>query len=417
MKKIILLSVFFLWALNLKAEVLERPPQFVLISFDGSYADQFWKESFHLADQTTARFSYFVSGVYFIQHKDHNAYQGPGHRLGSSDIGFGDDNLPDIQTRTENVWQALQRNFDIGSHANGHFDGGKWTEAEWFSEFTQFHRLVEKVFSFYPSINESFSQNWESELHQKLKGFRAPLLAENAATERVLKKFNYLYDSSKVLLHQWPYQMSDGIWNLGLSQIDLSGSGRHTIAMDYNILYGQCAGHFNPQKGGECAQLNDSLLAQFEEQTYQSYIAAFLKSYYANRAPLSIGHHFSLFNRGIYWHALQRFVYAVCTQPEVKCITHSDMIGWLENQRKLQGEQYLADLNSGRFSSEQIPMSVLQSLGKPPQQVAQAHIMTQRSIPPEVTDLIEQQMLKGDFVEAHLYEKDDMDLMAVRYSP
>ena len=94
------------------------------------------------------------------------------------------------------------------------------------------------------------------------------------------------------------------------------------------------------------------------------------------------------------------------------------MIGWLESQRKAQGENYLVDLNKGRFSSDQIPMSVAQSLGgKPAQKIARAHIMGEKIQGQEVPDLIEQKMLSGDFPEAHLHEKDEMDLNAVRFSP
>jgi peptidoglycan/xylan/chitin deacetylase (PgdA/CDA1 family) len=402
----------------------ERPPQFVLISFDGSYSDQFWKETFHLADQTQAKFSYFVSGVYFVEGKDRANYQGPGHAAGRSDIGFGKSDLHDIQSRTENVWQAIERNFDVGSHANGHFDGSQWNEKDWFSEFTQFHKFLEKIFSIYPALNEKYAKDWESILHQKIKGFRAPLLAENESSQIVLKQFNYLYDSSKILNHQWPYQMSDGIWNIGLSEVDLFATNRHTIAMDYNILYGQCEGKFSPTNKGECADLTDAKLADFEEQTYQSYIAAFLRSYYSNRAPLSIGHHFSLFNRGIYWQALQKFVYAVCTQPEVQCVTHSEMVAWLENQRSVYGANDLATLNKGQFNKLNIPAAVAQALRPnlpigPP--IASNQLSFESNLSVEVDrfeeDPIETEMLKGDMAEAHRYDREQMDVKALRYHP
>ncbi len=412
MKYFILLLVFNFSIANFssaRANQIERPPQFVLISFDGSYSDQFWKESFHLADQTHSKFSYFVSGVYFIERKDKTMYQGPGHAIGSSDIGFGQSDLKDIQIRTENVWQALQKNFDVGSHANGHFDGSLWNEADWLSELTQFHKFLEKVFSIYPSLTENFSKDWENIIRQNLKGFRAPLLAENNSSQAALKQFNYLYDSSKVLNHQWPYQMNDGIWNVGLSKVELFGSGRKTIAMDYNILYGQCEGKFNPANKGECVDLTDAKLAAFEEQTYQSYVAAFLRAYTSNRAPLSIGHHFSLFNRGIYWRAMQRFVYAVCTQPEVQCGTHSEMVAWLENQRSQRGPNYLVDLNRGNFKMADRPTSLSQ-----PAPITSKNLETIISSEP---DVVEAKMLKGDFSEAHLHEREPMDVKSLRYIP
>ena len=418
------------------AATLERPPQFVLISFDGSYSDQFWKESFNLADKANAKFSYFVSGVYFIEHNDNKLYQGPDHSLGVSDIGFGDNSLADLSTRTENVWQALQKNFDIGSHVNGHFDGTKWSEAQWTSEFTQFHKFVERVFSIYPGIKENFSSQWEQKMKSEIKGFRAPLLAESPGVAATLEKFNYLYDSSKVLNSQWPYQMNDGIWNVGLSEVELAGSGRRTIAMDYNLLYGQCDGKFNPKNGGECANLTDAVLAHDQDQTYRTYIQAFLKSYYGNRSPISIGHHFSLFNRGIYWMALQKFTYAVCNQPEVKCVTHSEMIKWLEAQKQARGANYLTALNKGQFDQRTTLSSVRQALALPlavaPVQVAAKDLQTNLSLTSDTEmasddilnavsarpiDEVQAQMLKGDLPGAHMFDHEVMDLESARYEP
>ena len=56
--------------------------------------------------------------------------------------------------------------------------------------------------------------------------------------------------------------------------------------MDYNILYGQCNGVFNPANSGECKELSEKSLDYYEKQTYYSYIQAFLKNYYGNRAQV-----------------------------------------------------------------------------------------------------------------------------------
>ena len=401
---------------------IARPPQFVLISFDGSYSDQFWKESFNLAEKDNARFSYFVSGVYFVERKDSKLYKPPGHSVGASDIGFADNDLGDIQTRTENVWQAIKRNFDIASHVNGHFDGSGWTESQWASEFLQFESFVENVFSLYPALKESFADQWQKSLDQELKGFRAPLLAESEGLSKTLEKMKYTYDASKILNSQWPYQMNNGVWNIGLSEIELIGTNRRTIAMDYNVLYGQCNGKFNPKNGGECANLSPDILTRDLDQTYQSYIAAFLKSYYGNRAPISIGHHFSLFNRGIYWRALQKFTYSVCNLPEVKCITHSDLVEWMESQKQKFGPHFSSKLNLAHFDRGGVSSSVQQSFasllprsnlldlqGLTSQIEMNAEEIFRQATSPEA-DEVQVQMLKGDLPEAHLHEHEKMNL-------
>ena len=38
--------------------------------------------------------------------------------------------------------EAHASGHEIASHANGHFDGGSWSEAQWRSEFAQFNRLL-----------------------------------------------------------------------------------------------------------------------------------------------------------------------------------------------------------------------------------------------------------------------------------
>ncbi len=397
------------------AQTLPRPKQFVMISFDGSYSHPFWQESLDLAEKTNSRFTYFISGVYFLKRHDKDQYLPPRHKPGKSDIGFGDDDNKDIPARTEYVWKALKNGYDIGSHVNGHFDGGAWNKEEWTSEFSQFHSLVENVFKLYPS-QAPFAPEWAPALHKAVTGFRAPLLAENLATQQVLKDFNYTYDASQTQDGRWPKQMNTGVWNLGLSTVSLIGTARRSVGMDYNILYGQCNGKFNPKNNGECSDVNPATLKYFENQTYYSYINIFLKSYYGNRAPVSIGHHFSLWNQGIYWKAMQRFVYAVCTQPEVQCVTHKEMVGWLEDVIKTQGPNVLNKLNQGQFDKTNIPREPGEKLKFEESDLKKVSF-GQNLLISEITDSSERVMLKGDLPGAHLGESNDLDMGPFRIKP
>ena len=397
-------------------EPVKRPPQFVLISFDGSYNHKFWQETLNIADKTHARFSYFISGVYFIKRKDKMLYTSPRHKQGTSGIGFGDDETQDIQARTEFVWQALDHGFDIGSHVNGHYDGGSfWTKDEWTSEFTQFHHFVEKVFDLNPDVIASFARQWQARLHAALTGFRAPLLEENNSTVQVLKDFNYQYDASGSSKSAWPSQKANGIWNLNLAEIQLAGTQHRTIAMDYNILYGQCNGKFKPSDSGECLSLTPGLMTHFETQMYQSYINTFLNSYYGNRAPLSIGHHFSLWNKGIYWKVLQRVIYDVCNQPEVQCVTHKDMLQWMNKTIAKNGKAYVTRLNRGDFDKSDTPTSVGEKLRVDPSDLNK--VSQTNDVIPEIEAAAQRMMMKGDLPQAHAEEMQEVDMDQFRYTP
>lgn len=105
--------------------------------------------------------------------------------------------------------------------------------------------------------------------------------------------------------------------------------------MDYNIYVAQSGG-----VRGDEAHFN-----HWEEEVYQTYLKYFKANYLGNRAPLDIGHHFSLWNGGIYWKAMKRFAQTVCSQPEVVCGNYTEMLNFLES--KNQNE--LNDFQNGSF--------------------------------------------------------------------
>lgn len=413
-----ILSALIFCSLGLSQQLAERPPQFVVISFDGSKSHNFWKETFRLSKESGAQFTYFVSGVYFLRNVDRTSYKPPKRKAGASDIGFAENELEDIQTRTELMWDGINRReqpVEIGSHVNGHFDGSLWTLAEWTQEFSEFHRLLEKVFSFYPTINTPFRFQWESTMHSMVKGFRAPLLAGSTPiTSETMKNFGYAYDASQVLRGKWPYKHTPELWNLGLSRIALAGTTRETVAMDYNVLYGQCNGIFNPNNNGECKDINDKLLDYYEKQTYLSYAQALLKNYYGNRMPLSIGHHFSLWNKGVYWKALQRFAKDVCRLPEVQCVSHMELVNWMNDKNKNLGYGIFNKYNQGLFSKKDIPETPRNSI-KIDLSLLKKVSMEGELVVPEISKHTEKVMLKGDLPHAHNNEAaNDEDMSKYR---
>ena len=48
------------------AQTQSRPPQLVLMGFDGSLNLAFWEESLRFARENNIKFTYWISGVYFI---------------------------------------------------------------------------------------------------------------------------------------------------------------------------------------------------------------------------------------------------------------------------------------------------------------------------------------------------------------
>src|SRR5213593_645103 len=65
-----------------------RPPQFVVVSFDGSGGTQLWPYWRGVARKVQARFTFFVSGVYLLDWAHAWRYRPPRHAPGRSDIGF-----------------------------------------------------------------------------------------------------------------------------------------------------------------------------------------------------------------------------------------------------------------------------------------------------------------------------------------
>ena len=80
-----------------------KDTQFVLLQFDGSYSLDMWQKTQDFATQmllknTPVRFTYFISGVYFVPENITHVYDLDGYKTGHSDIGWGDD-VADVAKR------------------------------------------------------------------------------------------------------------------------------------------------------------------------------------------------------------------------------------------------------------------------------------------------------------------------------
>jgi hypothetical protein len=310
------------------------PPQFVLLAFDGSKNVDFWKASRSFASTAGVRFTYFMSGVYFLLDADKNKYVEPKHGAGKSNIGFGGTSLSVMKDRLEQVRLAMAEGHEMASHANGHFDGSNYTITQWESEFTQFTSLMSKAWDRYNDPAEP--AGWKPYFASKVLGFRAPLLGtgNGIAVGKALKTHAFHYDTSKPKeMGHWPKKI-DGIWDFPLAGLRIVGSNKKTLSMDYNFYVAQS----NAQTGPS------SKFQEYEDQMFKTYVAYFDRSYFGNRAPIHIGHHFSLWNGGAYWKAFQRFARYASAKPNVICGTYKELLAFVDaNAAKL------ADYEAGNF--------------------------------------------------------------------
>lgn len=341
---------------------VQRPLQFVMLAFDGSEIKERWDETRAFAKANDIKFTYFISGVMFVGRNREGSptkddapygYWGPSHNPGYSDIGFSafqpgnkNDNQPYIVDRIQEMNSAKAEGHELGSHLNGHFDGTNWTEQDWDQEIGDFNRLV--FTPKYTGSRENFASAPfdrskyinQSKMNYKVTdilGFRAPLLSQNKNLYPVLEKYHYVYDTSKVAQpNYWPEKIvytpgMPGIWNFALAELNLANRQTwqqlHTLTMDYNFWVSQQTPEHRSNPIDESDPKKQAFLQQQMLDTYRAYFKA---NYDGNRAPINIGHHFALWNHGIYWSAMQSFAKEVCNLKDVRCITYSQFVKFME---------------------------------------------------------------------------------------
>jgi hypothetical protein len=308
----------------------KRPPQFVVVSFDGSGGVKLWPYWRWVGRLAHARFTFLVSGVYLLDEARASLYHPPQHPPGRSDIGFAQAE-GDVSARSvvlgmlQQMTLAYSAGHEIGSHFNGHFcepyagnvDG--WSAADWNQELDEFDRLV-----FHAGANNGLGTAATLPFGpSEIVGERTPCLQGNLPVlYRVLAARGFRYDASKVgVLGDWP-KRELGIWSIPLLEVPMSGHTYKVISMDYNFYANQTAATRGPL----------SAARGYGEETYRSLWNAFLTSYRGNRAPLSIGYHFETWNHWAYDHALARFLLKACAKPEVRCVSYRELVDWLDKQ-------------------------------------------------------------------------------------
>jgi hypothetical protein len=304
---------------------VQRPPQFVLMAFDGSQSYSMWNATRDFARAQTqsgklTKFTYFISCVYYItKTKGRELYTAARH-ANSSAIGWGSD-AADVAGRIDLTSGAKDEGHEIASHACGHWDAGadNWTQGEWETEFKFFNQFVFDAYRINGLPASKKYATGYSFTPNDIVGFRAPQLGVTPGLWPTINKFGMRYDTSKTASPTyWPEKI-DGRWNFPLANLVIAGSGKKTLSMDYNFYYADSKGEPDPDHA-----------AVYEEQMVQTYLKYFENNYNGNRAPVHIGHHFSLWNGGAYWKAMQRFASKVCGLPEVKCVTYKELADYMD---------------------------------------------------------------------------------------
>ncbi|MBP2320889.1 hypothetical protein JOF56_001274 [Kibdelosporangium banguiense] len=289
----------------------ERPPQFVLFSYDGAGSHDQWTRLLELSGRTGARFTAFLSGVYLLADDQKKQYTAPGHAAGQSSISFGG-SQDDVRTRIADLNAAQQRGIEIATHYNGHYCTDKWTTQQWQLELQQFSRF----------IDQAGVQGLQVEAGA-VKGGRTPCLeGKFDAVFAAMISRGMTYDSSQVSDGMlWPAQ-DKGIWEFSLPMVRMPAVGNKKVTMtDYSLW--EALNHSKDDK---------SKRDEFARATLEVYRAAYDAVLRGNRAPLVIGNHFNDWAGGGFGVAGEQFMGEVCGKPETVCTTFSEVIKWMERQ-------------------------------------------------------------------------------------
>ncbi|GAC1365510.1 MAG: hypothetical protein NVSMB32_09100 [Actinomycetota bacterium] len=305
-----------------------RPPQFVVLSFDGSGSVDLMKHWREVAARDKAHFTFFLSGVYLLTHATANAYHPPRHAVGASDIGqvpapAGTDANHDLLQLLQQLGAAHLEGHEIGTHFNGHFcapganSGGTWDAAAWAAELDQFSDLLSNVNQnnlLFPALDLPFGP-------ADVVGDRTPCLeGKFKLLYPLLAQRGFRYDASQSALEgRWP-QRQDGIWSFPLASIPLAGRGVNVLSMDYNLYYNQTHAKDVP------AALEPSI----EDQAYKTFMGYFTRAYNSTRAPVVMGAHMTNWNNSAYEKAFTRVIDDTCTRPEVRCVSFKELAQWLD---------------------------------------------------------------------------------------
>ena len=294
----------------------ERPPQFVVFSFDGAGSHRHWQRMLALAGESEARITGFLSGIYLVPDAERARYRAPGHGAGRSAIGFG--GPPEkVDRLIADLEEARRRGHEIGTHYNGHFcqgddpGVGTWSTAMWDAELGQF-------FGFLTAARERGLDLDPA----TVKGGRTPCLEGRwAQAYPAMRAHGLTYDTSRPADGiVWPTDVG-GIREFWMPSVRVPALRQKVLLMDYNLWLALNGARDEPERA-----------AEFSDVVLGAYRAAYAAAAGGNRAPLVLGNHFNRWSGGGFADAVERFLPEVCVLPETVCATYSDVSAWIDMQ-------------------------------------------------------------------------------------
>ena len=303
----------------------QKPPQFIVLSFDGVGWHEKWQFWQSIANRVPLRFTGFLTGLYLLDEQSKDSYHGPGHGVGKSSLGVWNSPADTVQ-EIKDLNAAYAHGNEIGTHFMGHFcsdnppGANVWTTADWNSDLDQFFN----VFRNYQTLDKVPGMPALTVPASSIKGERTPCL--EGRTDQLfpaLRAHHMIYDSSPDRPGiAWPTKIG-GIWQMGMADFPLAGTNHRVITMDYNFWYAQEQASSNVSKA---QSERDS------KQITQTYLNMYDAAYHGNRAPLILGNHFEQWNNDAYTQALANFALRACGQPDTMCVPFIDVVRWMEAQ-------------------------------------------------------------------------------------
>ncbi|RIJ70600.1 polysaccharide deacetylase [Nakamurella silvestris] len=323
----------------------QKPPQFIIFSFDGAGNSEKLNSFMDTAATTDSRFTGFLTGLYMLTDDKATDYTGPGRNPGESSVGFGGD-ATEVQQRVTDWNRMWAAGNEMGTHYNGHFCGGSgdaWTQADWTSELDQAFKFVDD----YKALDDLPDAQTMKFTSADVKGGRTPCL-EGVSDENfpnmaaVWKAHNMTYDTSKPAPYNgifWP-KMLDGIWEFYMPYVYSPSFKGMVTAMDYNFWVKFNGGAEEPDTAPQ--------LRKIVQETYEY---MYDQAYNGNRAPILIANHLNNWNGNSFNPAALAFMKETCGKKDTYCTTYQDVIAWME----LQDPAVLKDLQDAYPVAEQAP--------------------------------------------------------------
>ncbi|HEY9314572.1 polysaccharide deacetylase [Williamsia sp.] len=303
----------------------EKPPQFILFSFDGVGVSENWDLFLETAEQSDARFSALMTGLYFLTDDNKHEYQGPRHAPGESSLAFGGTRVEVIE-QIEYLNRTWYGGHEMGTHYVGHFCAGTrypgrdWSTEDWDHELTQFFRLMTD----WRELNNIRTGPDLAFGPEVVKGGRTQCL-EGGMGELfpALGRHNMTWDSSKAAQKAgvyWPTKVGS-IWEFPVPYVWSPPLQAQQTALDYNFWVSV--------NGGHDRRADSARIAKVVTGTYDY---MFTRAFEGNRAPLVIANHLNDWNGNAFNPPTVRFMADKCAMAEVVCATYQDVIAWMELQ-------------------------------------------------------------------------------------